>query len=400
MSLDSTYTQLDRRATSTSNQRRQVFQCLLTERRSERTEFSALYKSKHWYSDILKSVLLSTNINLRFLARICFSEVVFDSIVTIQVRFTMIRLALIVQVFCFIFAPKLVYGASMNCSCNPGWHTPQNIYGVSIGKPAITSYELDSLNVFVRGTDDQLWARYYENGKWLGWVQHWGKLTSAPSATSPGMRKIYIAVRGSDAQFWVRHYNSNEWMGWESIGGNSTMDPAITSYGTDHVHVFVCSQDGKLHIRTKAEGSWNAWTPLDQSCISAPTAVMLNGKSFCVAVINDEKAVSIGKHDNEVWSWSTITIPTENVVSITTWDFNKLVIFTKNKSGMVLMTIFDTVDRTIDSVTEVTHGLKSAPSTTFVGYKKIALAGTNSAGETIITTMSAWPSSTNTNFWL
>lgn len=301
----------------------------------------------------------------------------------------MIPLILFLQVFCFISASRFVYGASVNCSCNPGWHAPQNIYGVSIGKPAITSFESDSLNVFVRGTDDQLWARYYENGKWLGWVQHWGKLTSAPSTTSPGMRKIYIAVRGSDSQFWVRHYNSNEWMGWEPIGGNSTLDPAIISYGTEHVHVFLCSQDGMLHIRTKTGEFWNAWTPLDKACISAPTAVMLNGKSFCIAAINEEKAVSIGTNVNGVWSWATLSIPSENAVSITTWDFNKLVIFTKNKSGMVLMTIFDTVDSTIDSVTEVTLGLKSAPSATFVGYKKIALAGTNTVGETIITTMSA-----------
>lgn len=290
----------------------------------------------------------------------------------------------------FLFsALNYTYGASVNCSCNPGWYAMQNIHGVSVGKPAITSFEANSLNIFVRGRDGQLWARYYEDGKWLGWVQHWGRLTSAPSASSPGGRRIYIAVRGSDNQYWVRLFNSNEWMAWEAIGGNSTLDPAIISYETNHIHVFLCSPDGLLFMRTQVDGSWAAWMSLDKTCTSPPTATMMNGRNFCVAIVNADKSVSIGMNVNGTWSWYTLAIPSKEAVSVTTWDFNKLVLSTKNQNGATLMTIFDTGSKSIESMTQITNGIESAVSTTFVGYKNIGLAGANSMGETIIYSMSA-----------
>lgn len=280
------------------------------------------------------------------------------------------------------------FGAPMNCTCQPGWSEWHRLQGVTIGKPAITSFDVDSLNVFVRGTDNQLWARYFDAGKWLNWVPHGGKLTSAPAVTSPETRKLYLVVRGSDNQYWVRLYNSKDWLAWEPIGGNSTMDPAIISPTASQAHVFLCNSDGMVYMRTKNEGAWNPWTSLNKMCSSPPTAVMLNGNEYSVAFVNDEGTLSVGRSTNAVWSWINLNIPSVQSPAMTTWDFNELVIFTKNRDGAIMMTFFDKNSQDIASMTKVTGEFSSAPGAGFIAYKKIVLSGATSNGETVISTMS------------
>jgi hypothetical protein len=59
--------------------------------------------------------------------------------------------------------------------------------------------------VFVRGTDNALWHKWYSGG-WHGWESLGGVLTSDPDAVSWGSGRIDVFVRGTDNALWHRWY--------------------------------------------------------------------------------------------------------------------------------------------------------------------------------------------------
>jgi autotransporter family porin len=69
-------------------------------------------------------------------------------------------------------------------------------------------------DVFVTGTDAQLWHRRWEAGRgWSGWQPLGGRLTSGPTATSWGPGRIDVAARGTDGSVVRRWYDHGAWVG-------------------------------------------------------------------------------------------------------------------------------------------------------------------------------------------
>ena len=75
------------------------------------------------------------------------------------------------------------------------------------------------LDIFVRGTDNALGHRWYENGTWYGWESLGGVLTSAPDVSSWGPNRLDVFVRGTDTALWHAWWNGTVWEGYESLGG-------------------------------------------------------------------------------------------------------------------------------------------------------------------------------------
>ena len=86
------------------------------------------------------------------------------------------------------------------------------------GAPAVTAQNANSLDLFVRGTDNALWYKYWTGTTWTAATSLGGVLTSSPAATSPGNGTIDVFVRGTDNGLWEKTYNG-VWFGWTSIGG-------------------------------------------------------------------------------------------------------------------------------------------------------------------------------------
>jgi hypothetical protein len=85
--------------------------------------------------------------------------------------------------------------------------------------PAVT-YAPDRRKwVFIRGTDDQLWANVDDTG----WHPLGGVLTSAPSAAvDPENGVVVVVARGADGAVWQRGLApGGAWDEWQSLGGRA-----------------------------------------------------------------------------------------------------------------------------------------------------------------------------------
>jgi hypothetical protein len=108
--------------------------------------------------------------------------------------------------------------------------------GVGIaGAPAVCSQSLNSLDIFVRGTDNALWWRHWDGTGtgWGMWQPLGGSLTSDPAAVSVGAGKIQVSVRGSlgDLQSMSTTDGGKTWTPLSSFGGQLLPGTGPAVYG-------------------------------------------------------------------------------------------------------------------------------------------------------------------------
>jgi hypothetical protein len=76
-----------------------------------------------------------------------------------------------------------------------------NLGGNILGDPEIASWSYGRLDVFARGTNNELWHKYYDTyrgASWTAWESLGGLLFSSPSAVSWGTNRIDVIARASD----------------------------------------------------------------------------------------------------------------------------------------------------------------------------------------------------------
>lgn len=86
-----------------------------------------------------------------------------------------------------------------------------------VGTPASVSNDTGRIDVVARGSDDGLWHKWYDGGKWSGWEKWGGGIASAPSISSWGKGRYDIfaqGVAGDLMHFWYDGKISNP----ESLG--------------------------------------------------------------------------------------------------------------------------------------------------------------------------------------
>ncbi len=151
-----------------------------------------------------------------------------------------------------------------------GWSGWESLGGVLASDPAVASWGSGRLDVFVRGTDNALWHKWYQNG-WSGWESLEGVLTSAPAAASWAAGRLDVFVRGTDNALWHKWYQ-NSWSGWESLGGVLTSAPGAASSESGRLDAFVRGTDNALWHKWYEDG-WSGWKSLGGVLTSAPAAL-------------------------------------------------------------------------------------------------------------------------------
>ncbi|MEH2385895.1 MAG: hypothetical protein V7K14_08975, partial [Nostoc sp.] len=68
------------------------------------------------------------------------------------------------------------------------------------------SWASGRLDVFVRGTDNALWHKWFDGG-WSGWESLGGILTSSPTAVSWSYGRIDVFARGTDNALWHQWFD-------------------------------------------------------------------------------------------------------------------------------------------------------------------------------------------------
>ena len=165
--------------------------------------------------------------------------------------------------------------------------------GSLVGEPASVSWAPGRLDVFARGTDDQLWHKYYDNG-WSGWEPLGGVLSSAPTVASWAPGRLDVFVRDGAGALAHRYYE-NGWSAWESLSapGSITSSPAATSWGSGRLDVFARGASGDLVHRFYAAraGGWGGWESLGGELIGAPAAAAWAADNLDVVVRGNDSAM-------------------------------------------------------------------------------------------------------------
>jgi Repeat of unknown function (DUF346) len=111
----------------------------------------------------------------------------------------------------------------------------ESLGGELTSGPGACSWADKRLDVFVRGTDNACWHKWWDGSRWQGWESLGGQLTSDPTAVSWGPNRIDLFVRGTDNACWHRSVSYS----WPSIART----PPSTVYPPDNL--------AKWHARTE-----------------------------------------------------------------------------------------------------------------------------------------------------
>jgi glycosyltransferase involved in cell wall biosynthesis len=168
------------------------------------------------------------------------------------------------------------------------WSRWEPLGGVLTSGPGACSWSPGRVDVFVRGTDNALWHKWFSGG-WSGWESLGGVLTSDPAAVSWGANRIDVFVRGTDNALWHKWF-SGGWSGWESLGGVLTSGPGACSWSSGRLDVFVRGTDNALSHKWFS-GGWSGWESLGGVLTSDPAAVSWGADRIDVFVRGTDNAL-------------------------------------------------------------------------------------------------------------
>lgn len=163
-----------------------------------------------------------------------------------------------------------------------GWQSVESLGtppGVSIvGAPAAVSWGSGRIDVFVRGSNNQLYQEWYGNGAWQPWVSLGGDINSSPTVTTWGPQRLDVFSTGpaGDLQhYWFNGYGGG-WQNWESLGypgGGVTLSsaPGAVSWGGARLDVFGRGTNNQLYQEWFDATGWHPWVDLGGDINSAPT---------------------------------------------------------------------------------------------------------------------------------
>jgi N-acetylmuramoyl-L-alanine amidase/Repeat of unknown function (DUF346) len=213
---------------------------------------------------------------------------------------------------------------SINTSCNshtdPGpywdWNHFMNL--------VVGSVQPGRLDIFIRGTDNALWHKWYDNG-WYNWENLGGVLTSDPSAVSWGQGRIDVFARGTAGDLQHKWYSGTSWSAWESLGGGVVGAPDSASWGSGRLDVFVHGTNNKMYTRTYNTTSWSAWTLLDLTDVTSdPGAVSWGPNRIDLFARGTDNTLYHKVYDNAWYGWESLGGALNGAPDVASWGSGHL----------------------------------------------------------------------------
>ncbi len=226
------------------------------------------------------------------------------------------------------------------------WTSPGGLVASGTG-PAVCSSNSSRLDLFVQGTDGQLYEKYTTNGgsSWTSWqslgAPLGGKLTSSPAATSPASGVINVFVRGSDGALWQRTTTNGgaSWSAWASIGGQlaSGTGPAVCSQGSS-LDVFVQGTDHILYYTQWDGTTWSGWHSLGAGLTSSPGVTSQANGNIDVFVRGTDGALWYREYAGTSWSgWMGLggQVASGTGPAACSWSAGRLDVFVQGTDGVL-----------------------------------------------------------------
>ena len=208
----------------------------------------------------------------------------------------------------------------------PHWRGWESLGGVLASSPDVCSWAPGRLDVFVRGTADDLQHRWYDGG-WSGWETLGGALTSDPAAVSWGPGRIDVFARGVDGTLAHRWYDGN-WSAWESLGGAIVGGPDVASWGAGRLDVFARGTDGTM-VHKWYDRGWSDWESLGPAIASDPTAVSWGSGRIDVFAPGTDGTIGHRWYDGGWSGWESLGASLAAGVDAASWAPDRLDLFAR-----------------------------------------------------------------------
>jgi murein DD-endopeptidase MepM/ murein hydrolase activator NlpD len=155
--------------------------------------------------------------------------------------------------------------------------------GTLTSAPAAASWAPGRQDVFVRGTDNALWHRWWDGHAWNGWESLGGALNADPAVVSRAAGRLDVFVPGTDGAVWQKSWDGSRWSLWGRHDGASTsFAPAAASWAPDHLDLFARAADNSLLHQSWNGVGWSPWERLGGNLASSPSAVSWAGNRIDV----------------------------------------------------------------------------------------------------------------------
>ena len=218
---------------------------------------------------------------------------------------------------------------------NGFWAEWESLGGVLASEPAAVSWGPGRIDIFARGTDGSLVTRWYTNGTWSSWVSLGGQIVGKPTAVSWGPNHLDVYVRGTDNALWHRWYSGGAWSYWESLGGTLTSEPAATAWSSGRVDVFARGSDGSLITKWYSGGFWSSsWVSLGGQLVGAPAVESFGPDHLDVYVRGIDNALHHRRYGSGSWAgWEWLGGELTSSPSVASWGTGRLDVFYRGPDG-------------------------------------------------------------------
>jgi len=153
---------------------------------------------------------------------------------------------------------------------DPAWTQPVGTDGTLSSNPTAVAYSASQVNVYVVGTDNQVYERIFVNhapvGGWVGRGRPSVGIFGHIGAASWGDGRMDLFARGNDNRLWQAFWVAgSQWSSWfKPVGDNGTLTsiPEAASWEPGHLAVFVRGTDGGvwwLNWDQRRSFSWTGW---------------------------------------------------------------------------------------------------------------------------------------------
>ncbi|RMZ82509.1 hypothetical protein DV737_g1978, partial [Chaetothyriales sp. CBS 132003] len=154
---------------------------------------------------------------------------------------------------------------------SPGALGFYNLQGYSISRPVAATWGAGRIDLFTRGGDSGLWHLVYDedtsdNNNWSNWTRISADNTTIqaePEVVSWGPGRLDVFAWGTDNSLYHKAYEDGKWkptQGFEVLGSDLGGPPKAVSDAQGSVHVFAYSKAQYL-IHTAWNQTLGAWSP-------------------------------------------------------------------------------------------------------------------------------------------
>ncbi|CAG9952129.1 unnamed protein product [Clonostachys rosea f. rosea IK726] len=176
--------------------------------------------------------------------------------------------------------------------------------------PCAVAWGNDSLHVFARGTDNDVWYKWGNGREWNPPLGKWKKLGKSivgrPTVVAWSENRLDIFAQGTDRSCWHRAWDGQRWQNWESLGGLIVGEPSAVSWGPNRLDVFVCGVDNAVHHKAWDGTQWHpsqtGWVRLGGQITGVPSAVSWAPNRLDIFVLGIDKVTVYHKWWGGKWS--------------------------------------------------------------------------------------------------